>query len=550
MLWCWGFTATARAQDSKAAAAQLSDRGFALLNSLSASGANPALGPVASFAGDAQALSSALGSGDHSGAGRAMAALLSDVSAVDAAVSAHPGSLNASEWKSIKQQVDKLAEQVKPDSRALAAGLPAGEANKPPAGAEPESAPKVRIDSYTVKGRSVRIKGFFEGRALKSAGIYEGEQLQRPIKLDDVPGRQHVSFDIELAGVEPGMTLRVYDGAGLSAEAPIASRLGIEGTGGAKEVELGPPSEAPVSLGGETVSDETDAAGHNVAEIPARPSSSRRHSGGAAHSRLGDIQVQIFSVSLDDPLTRTYDVIGQISGTGVERAGIYVDANPVKDIDVDFGDAFITQPFDETFQMNGNRATIRVYGPREQYLESSLHLGAAPVAPPVIALNPNQLGVQISALRPIAPNVMAVSGALLGRNLASAGLYQNGLLVQPLSVSAGLLSALAPGAFRQVSFTAQFNPTVGPASVRVFDTGGQFAEQPVMVAGVNPYLANPYQGPVNPYGPAVNPYGRGANPYGGPNPYGYPNPYGPRYGAPYGNPAPPKVPWWLKLLMR
>ncbi|MFZ0889983.1 MAG: hypothetical protein WA005_16170, partial [Candidatus Binataceae bacterium] len=54
----------ARAGDDRAAAAELSDRAFGLLNSLNATSGsanpNPALGAVAGFAADAQGLSGAL----------------------------------------------------------------------------------------------------------------------------------------------------------------------------------------------------------------------------------------------------------------------------------------------------------------------------------------------------------------------------------------------------------------------------------------------------------------------------------------------------------
>ena len=558
-----GLATSGRAQDLRASSGQLSDRAFALLNSLTApeGSTNPALGPVASFAADAQSLSGALNAGDQAGAGHAMASLLADRGAVDAAVSAHPGALNASDWNTLKQQLSQLAAVVRPvEGGATAASIPPPAPSKPAAGAEPSDGPKVHIDSYGVEGHSVRIKGFFEGVALKSAGIYQDDRLVRDIKVDQVAGRQHVDFDIGLGQVQPGMVLKVYDGAGLSAETSIASRLGIDGTGGAKEVELGPPSDAPVSLGGEVASAETnsaiDSTGHDVAEIPTdgSPSPSRRHNG-VARTSLGDIQVSVLSVTLDDPDSRMYDVMGQITGSGVRHAGIYVDGTLAKEIDVDTADPFTSQPFDESFQMYGKRATIRVYGARSQYVEKTLRLASAPpeepgfppAYPPAIAMNPNQLSVQISSVRQVAPNAIVVSGVVSGKSMASAGLFQNGIQIQTLSVSGGILGALTNSSFRQVNFTVQYNPVAGPASVRVFDRNGQYAEQPVMMAGVNPYAVNPYGPGVNVYGPgAANPYGPGTNPYANPN--------GPRYGSPYGYPppnySPPSnhTPWWLKLL--
>ncbi len=514
----------------------MSDGAFALLNSLTSpeGSTNPMLAPVASFAGDAQALSGALAAGKSPDASSAMAALLSDRSAVDMALAAHPGALNVSDWNSLKQQLDKLATQVKPASVAsIAPSASAGSAGASasrPAAAAPSDTPQVRIESYSVTGHAVHVKGFFEGVALKSAGVYDGDQLVRDLNISQVPGRQHVSFDIEMAQVQPGMNIRVYDGAGLSAEASIASRMGIEGTGGAKEVELGPPTDEPVSLGGEVASVETDSSGHNVVEIPPGSPSRAHVAGLAPHTRLGNLQINIVSATLDDAEARTYDVIGQVNGTGIRHAGIYVDGKLATPIDLDADDSFTAQPFDETFQMNGHRATVRVYDAHEDYIESPIRFSAAtpetppefPSAPPAVIVNPNPngLSVQITSLRQVAPNLMAISGVISGKSLASAGVYQNGIQVQSISVSGGVLGLLTSSSVRQVNFSVQVNPIAGPVSIRVFDSNGQFAEQPAMLAGGNPY--------------ATNPYG---------------NPYGPRYGNGYGYPPPPNnAPWWQRLL--
>ncbi len=556
----------ADAQELNGDAAQLSDRAFALLNSLTASegSSNPALGAVASFAGDAQALNSALKAGGGADAGHAadanhaMAALIADRSAVDTALAAHPGAIDLSQWNALKQQVDVLAAQVKPVSAAAGGpGAVPPNAAAPPdaataAGSKPSDessdVPKVRIDSYSVSGHSVRVKGLFEGVALKSAGIYDGDQLVRDLNVDKLPGRQQVSFDIELEDVQPGMVLRVYDGAGLSAEASIASRLGIQGTGGAKEVELGPPSDAPVSIGDEGPSDDVDSPSRNVAEIPSSPS--QRHvARRAPHTQLGDLEVSIISATLDDAELHSYDVIGQINGSNVSHAGIYVDGKLTRPIDLDQEDAFAVQPFDETFQMSGHHATVRVYNARDEYVERPINLAAAlpdmpaseiPAMPAMVMNpNPNQLAVQISSIRQVAANAMVIAGILSGKNLSAAGVYQNGIEVQALPVTGGLLGAITSSAFRQVNFTATVNPIAGPVTVRVFDNNGQFVDQPLMIAGVNPYAINRY-GAVNPYGAGVvNPYGAGVNPY--------PNPYGPP-----AYPPPPSTssttPWWQKLL--
>src|SRR5271155_2570826 len=93
-LLCAAVPVARAADDPKAASSELSNQAFALLNSLNAPDAagganvdaNALLGPVASFAGDAQVLSQALGAGDNAGARRAMASLESDAASLDAAV--------------------------------------------------------------------------------------------------------------------------------------------------------------------------------------------------------------------------------------------------------------------------------------------------------------------------------------------------------------------------------------------------------------------------------------------------------------------------------
>jgi hypothetical protein len=138
--------------------------------------------------------------------------------------------------------------------------------------------------------------------------------------------------------------------------------------------------------------------------------------------------------------------------------------------------------------------------------------------------------IQITGVRPFGTNVYVVTGVISGRNLSSAGLYQNGMLTQNIAIGGllgGLLGALTPGTVRNTNFTVQFNPAMGSATVRAFDSSGAYSEQPVMAGGISPFGANPYA--TNPY--ATNPYA-GANPYGMPmNPYGMPgNSY---YGSPY-----------------
>jgi hypothetical protein len=99
------------------------------LNSPDADGAaNPSAkaltGPVASFAGDAQTLSQALGAGDNAGARRATAALDADAASVDAALKAHGGAIKGDRWDALKHQLAAIEKSV-PPAAASAAPRPA-----------------------------------------------------------------------------------------------------------------------------------------------------------------------------------------------------------------------------------------------------------------------------------------------------------------------------------------------------------------------------------------------------------------------------------------
>jgi hypothetical protein len=256
-----------------------------------------------------------------------------------------------------------------------------------------------------------------------------------------------------------------------------------------------------------------------------------------------DVRIRIDDLSAAGAGIRQYRVRGQIVGSDLERAGIYVDGRLAQEIALSGGAGLVASNFDQSFDAMGSQASIRVYRARGDYTESSLDLGTAEAAtaassvalgsalggsigvnpaasnPYGAGLNPDQLAVQITSVQPAAPSLYIVNGLISGRNLASAGLYQNGVLVQSFSVSGsgglgGLISGLMPSMSRQVPFAGRFNPALGYATVRVIDRGGMMAEQPVMAGGTG-YGANPY---ANPFGSrAVNPYG--SNPYGGASPY-------------------------------
>src|SRR5260370_26572396 len=94
------------------------------------------LGPVASFAGDAQTLSHALANRDRAAASNALGQLQSDQSAIDAALGAHPGALNAADWGRLKGQLDGLAKQIPASASGSGsigtAGTTTHEASAPP----------------------------------------------------------------------------------------------------------------------------------------------------------------------------------------------------------------------------------------------------------------------------------------------------------------------------------------------------------------------------------------------------------------------------------
>ena len=106
---------TAYADDAAAAAAHLSDGAFALMNGLDARGvskSDPAYGAIAIFAGDAQALSSSVASGNRTAAAGAFASLASDRAAVDSAISSNPSVLNSTDWNRIKSEMVALSKQL------------------------------------------------------------------------------------------------------------------------------------------------------------------------------------------------------------------------------------------------------------------------------------------------------------------------------------------------------------------------------------------------------------------------------------------------------
>jgi hypothetical protein len=279
-----------------------------------------------------------------------------------------------------------------------------------------------------------------------------------------------------------------------------------------------------------------------------------RHSSSSAKG----LRVDITRLTAIDPRTQTYEVAGQIAGVGIRRAGIYVDGTLAASISLGATNGADIFDFDQTFSIGGNVATIRVYATSGRYVEKAIPIATTAAAMssspmPLTDNNPNQIAIQIGALQPISAQVYQVTGTISGRNLASAGLYQNGAMVQQFATAAGLLSSLAPQMFRTVNFSAQFNRATGPAVVRVLDTSGHEVDQPLMLAGTASGVPYGFGG-----GPGPPPYGRTNPAYGvyNPNVTGFGStPYGSSYGAnPYGTnpystqPAPSGTKWWQQLL--
>jgi len=388
------------AKEPKDAATELSDEAFVLLNSLNGGGekSKALLGPVAGFAGDAQTLSSALAGGNRAGAGRAMAALQSDRDAVDAAIKASPGVLNQPKWDSLKRDLDDLAKAVPPSASPSEAnaGRSAGD------GAERGGTGlTVKIESVTVDSdHNTHVKGWLRGRELKSAGVYSDERQIRSFKIAPAPGSLRIEFDIALEQVEPGTVIRVYDMAGHSAEAAIASGITAEPTTPAEGSSARP--DATAGRVGESTAPEDDsyeAGGANTAEIPsgAPPSPSKRHVRSRVTGALASVRIQIENTMLVDPMLREYQISGQISGRGVERAAIFVDGQLAEEIPLDVVDGFGHRLFNLTFAMRGREATIRVYGAGDQYVENSIQMPVAvipgPAAIPGYGANPYGYGV-------------------------------------------------------------------------------------------------------------------------------------------------------------
>lgn len=498
------------ADDPKAASADLSNQAFTLLNSLSTpkadDNANPAskalVGPIASFAGDAQTLSQALGAGDNAAARRATASLEADAASVDGALKAHAGAIKPDQWEALKHELALIEKSVPPapasvapSSPPLASGEPARASSTPPgaavmpppaaadsaaaagapaAGAADSGGPTIKIESRSVVGDVTHLKGYFEGSALKAAGIYEGAQSVKPIKVDNVLGRQKVEFQLSLRDADIATNLRVIDQAGRVATASV---FGEDSTAMARGTESGVEVDRGTGA----------TSGSNTAEIPSAsaPAPGLEESepgtdeglgsgglgGGALGGRIGapigNVQINIESVNPLSPLSHTYQVVGQIIGQGVHRAGIYVDGRLVKRLPVSRGAS--VSNFHTTFIMTGGTATIRAFSAGNQYVESSIQTPPAVASAPPIVVAPY-------GMNPYSP---------FGMNPYSMDPYGS-----PFGVPYGSPYGGSPG----------FGINISPYGITRY---------PISPYGASPYGGSPY-GAV-PFG--VNPYAAPSNPY-------------------------------------
>jgi hypothetical protein len=509
VLACATVPAAHAADDPRAMSSELSNQAFALLNSLTASdaagNANSAakmlLGPVASFAGDAQTLSQALGACDNGGARRAIASLDSDAASVDAALKAHHGAIKADRWDALKGQLSAIEKDIPPAPASVApASVPpstAGEAAAASAPAAPPAdigGPTIKIESRRVEGSITQLKGYFEGAALRSAGIYEGAQNIKPLKVDHVIGRQKVDFQLSLRDADIATNLRVIDQAGRMATASVfaedSTAMASTGTESGVEVDRGtgstsgedtaeipsasapPPgelgsegSEEPASRADEGLGSAGPVGGLVGGGIVGR---SIGRLGGGIGAPMGNIQINIEAINPVNPVSHLYQVVGQIIGHGVRRAGIYVDGRLVKRLPASSG-ANVSN-FHTTFMMNGGTATIRAFGAANQYVESSITMPPGMTSAPPVVVAPY-------GMNPYNPY------------------WMNPYEMDPYGSAYGFPYGTPYGA------SPSYGINISPYGITRY---------PISPYGATPYAVNPYAPSINPYGNAMpmNPAGR------------------------------------------
>jgi hypothetical protein len=577
-------TAASSSADLNQTAARLSDSAFAMLNGINATTptgqSDPMLGALAGFAADAQTLSKAITSSDHVAASAAVGRLQSDRKQIDGLIGSRAGALPVAEWKAACSKLDLISASIRPTAAPPVEAVRSGTGSAANTTNGDSRGPRIEIESTEADSEgTTHLRGYIRGSALKSAGIYEGGRELKAFDVGHVPGSQRLNFDIAVEQMQPDMTVRASDTDGHEAitrlsptpavktiepMAPFEGTENAPGSGKTRDSDSDLIDESGAAAAPMTPeAGEMPSSGTSTAEIPPlgmTPPSAvhvHRHSSSSPNG----LEIEIARITEINPETRAYEVAGQIAGLGIKRAGIYVDGTEVASIPIGAANGTGTFDFDQTFRMGGNTATIRVYAKSGRHVEQAVPIAvtSGPMTsasfPMVVASNnPNQIGIQIASLRPISAQNYLVNGTISGSNLALAGLYQNGTMVQQFAIAAGPLSSLAPQMFREVNFSAQFNGAAGPAVVRVFDTSGREIDQPVMVAG------SAYGAPYG-YGAAMttNPAYPRSNPAAGvygPNATGFGNPpYGSSYGTgPYGTnpystpPAPSGTKWWQLLL--
>jgi hypothetical protein len=204
---------------------------------------------------------------------------------------------------------------------------------------------------------------------------------------------------------------------------------------------------------------------------------------GGTGAPIGNVQINIESVNPVNPLAHSYQVVGQIIGHGVHRAGIYVDGRLVTRLPVSRG-ADVSN-FHTTFMMKGGTATIRAFSAGNQYVESSIQMPPAVASAPPIVVAPygvspySPFGMNPYASDPFGSPYGSPYGAPYGTPYGSSPSY--GINISPFGIT----------------------------------------RYPVSPSGASPYGASPYGG--SPYGAVpfgVNPYAAPINPYGNARPMG------------------------------
>ncbi len=240
--------------------------------------------------------------------------------------------------------------------------------------AQGTDAPRVVVTSRIPDEGTTRVLGYIEGDGLKSAGIFDHGEKLKDIDVSGASGSQRINFDFAIEAPSPSMTIEATDALGRTASAPVLAE-GAETPGG-REAER----ESGEREGAESTASPASGSSGNAEEIQRYGGSTlsnaspRRFPGGVG-KRMTGVQISVNSVIPLMSRPGSYEVIGQITGPGVRRAGIYVNGRPVSPIAVSTG-VFI--PFDVVFALTGGRsASIRAYGAGRDYIELPIDLSGS-----------------------------------------------------------------------------------------------------------------------------------------------------------------------------